>query len=110
LPPKHTPLDRKKKGEFMAWVKIDDAIDDNPKWFSASLAARGLWATSIVYASHWRTAGRLPSGWARREAGQDADALTRELVEVGLWVIVDGDIVIPPDPSYAANTSKAATA
>lgn len=72
------------------WAKVDDKLHSHPKWLDCGLAARGLWTTCLSWACDQGTDGRLPRSIVRLHAGADADTITAELVDAGLWE-VDGN-------------------
>lgn len=70
----------------MAWAKVDDQWFAHRKVVGLSLAARGLWTTVLSWSCAQRTAD-IPHHMVRFLAGgEDVNALTAELENVGLWV------------------------
>lgn len=74
----------------MSWAKVDDQWFAHPKVVGLSLAARGLWITTLSWSCAQRT-DHLPAYMVRFLAGgEDIDPMVKELVDVGLW-IEDGE-------------------
>lgn len=67
----------------MAWVKVDDAFYDHPKFLGLSHADIGRWLTALAWCNRNTTDGRVPAV-ALARLGIDADDVA-VLVERGLW-------------------------
>lgn len=72
----------------MSWGRVDDGLDDNPKFAGIPLAAAGLWLMCLPQALR-RSDGFVPSGMPQRFAGADAASLASELVDRNLWELAD---------------------
>lgn len=72
----------------MVWFKVDDTLATHPKAVRAGNAAMGLWVRAGSWAASQLTDGYVPSDMIAVLGGRPADA--RRLVEVGLWVNVEG--------------------
>lgn len=79
----------------MPWVKLDDALMDNPKVLAAGGDATLLWLASIMWSSRNLTDGHVPEAIVTRLTDRkNASALAKKLVEVGLWdKATDGYVV-----------------
>lgn len=70
----------------MTWTRLDDAFTDHPKIVAAGPLAGWLHVCALVYCNRLLTDGFIPQGQIRKLADVDnAPALVRTLVEVGLW-------------------------
>jgi hypothetical protein len=92
----------------VAWVKLDDAFLDHPKFLEAGPLAGYLAITAIAWSNRNLQDGFIPhaqvprlvnfDGIARVWSGElagggeevEAKALANELVDAGLWEAVDG--------------------
>lgn len=72
----------------MAWFKVDDKLWGHQKWISATPGARALWVTAGSWAADHLTDGFIPRHMLGIFGARLADS--RKLVEIGLWVEVDG--------------------
>lgn len=86
----------------MTWVKIDDAMPENPKVAALSPAARWAMVESWCYSARNRTDGRIPASIAKRMATATG---IRQLVEAGLWEREGGDYIVHDYLQY--NPSRA---
>jgi hypothetical protein len=69
----------------MAWAKVDDQWFAHRKVVGLSLAARGLWTTTLSWSCAQRT-DHLPEHMIRFLAGgEETDELADELERAGLW-------------------------
>jgi hypothetical protein len=68
----------------MSWGKIEDHLDDDPRWVGLDIAARGLWIACLPYALR-ADAPLVHRAIAHREAGDDTGRLTGLLVAAELW-------------------------
>jgi hypothetical protein len=73
----------------MSWGKIDDGLDDSPKFAGIDPAAAGLWLLCQPQALR-RGDGFVPQGVPQRFTHRAASRLIAILVARGLWDIVDG--------------------
>lgn len=76
----------------MTWFKLSDQFHSHPKVLKAGNAPIGLWIRCATYSANWELDGRVPMEIAH-QYGTRADIDT--LTGVGLWIIRDGDYVIP---------------
>lgn len=76
----------------VVWLKLDDSFHDNAKVVRAGNAAVGLWVKCAVWSARQLTDGRIPADIVR-SLGRPTEAQTLE--RVGLWVLADGEYVIP---------------
>lgn len=72
----------------MSWGRIDDRLDDHPKFAGITLPAAGLWLLCQPQALR-RGDGLVPDGIPQRFAGVMASDAIAELVTRGLWETVD---------------------
>lgn len=72
----------------MTWFKVDDNFATHQKTVAAGNTAIGLWVRAGSWSSANLTDGFIPTHMISILGGRRADA--RKLVEVGLWVEVDG--------------------
>ncbi len=73
----------------MSWGRIDDYVDDDPRWWGVGLATRGLWVSCLP----WCLRANSPvvtEALVAREAGAEGPGLAQELVAAGLWVEAPG--------------------
>lgn len=97
----------------MPWARLDDAFWRNPKVLAAGNEAAGLYARALSYSADNGTGGLLSLDTVKTLAGSRFKALSRKLVDVGLWDpsgqggwhIHDYD-----DPAYGNPTSSRAQA
>jgi len=82
------PYQRPEEGCLVAWFKVDDHLSMNPKVIAAGNSAMGLWVRGGSWCAANLTDGRLPAAMVQPLGGRTRDA--QRLVEVGLWVKVDG--------------------
>lgn len=75
------------------WARVDDGWWCHPKVMGLDLAARGLWITALCWASTQDT-DVVPEAFLRMLGDQDGEAL--DLVEAGLWRVVEGGWQIVP--------------
>ena len=97
----------------MAWIKLDEAFLDHPKFLAAGPLAGYLAIAGIAWSRRNLTDGKIPDAQVERlvnfkgfahhmwqgelvGGGEDADALelAGELVECGLWKRVKGGFMI----------------
>jgi hypothetical protein len=75
----------------MTWVKLDDHFPEHPKVLKAGPMAAWLYVSGLTYASRYLTDGFIPSDALPVLLPQASPkALAQKLVEVGLWLLVDG--------------------
>jgi len=72
----------------MTWFKVDDKLWGHQKWVSATPGARALWVTAGSWAADHLTDGFVPRHLLGIFGARLADA--RKLVEIGLWLEVEG--------------------
>lgn len=83
----------------MAWAKLDDRYDDNPKIKRAWLmhmGAVGLHSMAVTYCCRHELDGLLGDAWIKEKlpVKRDRDAICAALVECGLFeVVADGFVV-----------------
>lgn len=100
----------------MAWARLDDRWHDHPKVSAAGLEAAGLWTMCLTWAHANRRKAKRPGVVPRaviaRFAGAKATKLTKTLVEVGLFDVVDDGWKIHDFEEYLAkyDPKKAAEA
>jgi hypothetical protein len=73
----------------MSWGRLDDTIDDSPKFAGIDLAAAGLWLMCQPQALR-RGDGFVPQGVPQRFTKRAAPRLIALLVARGLWDVADG--------------------
>lgn len=66
----------------MAWFKVDDCLEGNPKVLQCSHAAMGLWVLAGSWCARNLTGGEVPSAFVDHNGGCSE---AQELVEAGLW-------------------------
>jgi len=69
----------------VTWAKLDDTFHHHPKLMEVGLAAVGLYARGISYATDNLTDGRLPERWVLGQMAGEDGTLADQLVEAGLW-------------------------
>lgn len=75
----------------MAWVRLDDHVDEHPKIAALSDGAFRLWTNALCYANRSLTDGFIPANMlGRMHSSGKVKTLAAELVRQGLWSIVDG--------------------
>ena len=93
----------------MSWGKIDDRLDDSPKFAGIDPAAAGLWLLCQPQALR-RGDGFVPEGvptrFAQGRGSHAASVLVAILVERGLWDIVDGGWVYHDFAEYQKLSGK----
>lgn len=77
----------------LPWIRLDTSMPDNPKVLRLLAMKDGhraafVWCCSLAYSGKHGTDGLIESYALPRINGRQADAA--RLVEVGLWVVVDG--------------------
>lgn len=72
----------------MPWFNVDDNFADHPKTVAAGNAAIGLWCRAGSWCNRHLTDGYVPSHMVTALGGTRANA--KRLVEVGLWLPVEG--------------------
>jgi len=87
----------------VTWVKLDDAIGENPKIARLSDSAFALYVTGLAYCNRNLTDGFIPSsvglGQLRYCEGNAVPAI-RELEAGNLWEAVDGGWMVHDYPLY----------
>lgn len=83
----------------MAWVKIDDHLDDNEKVAEAGPLGLALYVAGLCYCNRNLTDGRIRKGVARKlqdfSAFKGPQPVIDQLLAVGLWVEDDKGYLIP---------------
>jgi hypothetical protein len=76
----------------VGWLKVDDALTENPKCVGLSPFAWTLWIHGLAYCSRNLTDGNIPHAIVPRLCSiKDAAKAAAELVDAGLWhVTPDG--------------------
>lgn len=78
----------------MAWVKIDDSFADHPKIASAGPLGMALQVAALCYCNRYLTDGFIPKAMAPRlvyfEGFADPHDVIHRLIEVGIWIEVEG--------------------
>jgi hypothetical protein len=72
----------------MPWFKVDDTLATHAKVVRAGNTAMGLWVRAGAWSASQLTDGFVPADMIGVLGGRPTDA--RKLVEVGLWLGVDG--------------------
>lgn len=72
----------------MPWFKVDDQLHGHPKARRAGLEAMGLWTISGSHSMSYLTDGFVETWFV--ESWPNGGALASKLVEVGLWIPVQG--------------------
>lgn len=71
----------------MPWFQVDDQLGFHPKAVAAGNAAMGLWVRAGSWSMQQLTEGFVPAAIVR---GLGSATQAKKLVEVGLWISVDG--------------------
>lgn len=75
----------------MAWVKIDERCTEHPKIVRTGPVGLALWLSGLTYCNRNLTDGFIPTGVAHRLIDwPTTDEIVARLVEVGVWVEVEG--------------------
>jgi hypothetical protein len=84
----------------MSWGRLDDRLDDNPKFAGIDPAAAGLWLLCQPQALR-RGDGFVPEGVPQRFIKRNATRIVAVLVVRGLWDEVDGGWVYHDFETYS---------
>lgn len=68
----------------MSWGRIDDQLDDDPRFWGLDLTAQGLWRRCPLRCLRSESP-EVIRALVDREAGADAGRLAQILVDRGLW-------------------------
>lgn len=91
----------------MAWVKLDDAYTDHPKFVALSDGAFRLWHTALAYCNRWMTDGYVPDHVVpslTRETRHQK--LVDELMRLRLWEQADGGFRFHDYEHYQPSRAK----
>jgi len=87
----------------MPWFRVDDGFHNHPKVLKAGTAAVGLYVRCGSYSAQQLTDGFVPSEVAAQYGSPE---WARRLVDVGLWVTVDGGYRMPDFLEYNPSRAK----
>ena len=89
------------------WIKICDTMTEHPKIVEAGPYAGWLYLCGITYASRNLTDGFIPAALVRRLSDvPDPKAEAARLVEVGLWIKVDGGFQVHDYAEYQRTNAE----
>src|SRR5665213_1947871 len=85
------------EAELVTWGRIDDHLDDDPRWMLIPMASAGLYWCALPYCLRLDV-NFIPAALPRRITyPMQDDPKIQPLLDVGLWVEADGGYTYDPD-------------
>ena len=91
----------------MTWIKLEDSFPDHPKIAALSDRAFRVHISALCYCGKYLTNGVIPAPIANKICVNNGSRIIKRLVEIGLWIRVEGGYEINDYLKYQTSKEQA---